>query len=208
MARPRNQADPRVRRTRQLLLDAFMALLDEKKSPRAISVQEIARRATLNPATFYDHFADKDAFLDCWMREKFRQALARRLPPPSTLSQDTLRLLILTDLEFLAEVYRHVKPPQARADPLFETAVQEELYAVLATWLHQATAETPPQPELLESAAQVSSWAIFGAAVQWSRGARTCTADEMSRRILTVVTTGLSSIIDPASHDAPLRRDP
>jgi len=117
-------------------------------------------------------------------------------------------LLILTNLEFLAEVYRHVKPPQARADPLFETAVQEELYAVLATWLHQATAAAPPQPELLESAAQVSSWAIFGAAVQWSREARTCTADEMSRRILTVVTMGLSSIIDPASPNAPLRRDP
>jgi len=201
MARPLNQADPRVQRTRQLLLDAFMALLDEKKNPRAISVQEIARRATLNPATFYDHFADKNAFIDCWIRGKFQRAVARQLPASSTLSQDSLRLLILTLLEFLAEVYSHVKRMHAQVDPLFETAVQEELYAVLVTWLHQVPAAAPSQPEMLDITAQTISWAIFGAAVHWSRGAKACAADEMSRRILLVVTAGLSGVIGPIPSD-------
>jgi len=142
------------------------------------------------------------------MRGKFQRAVARQLPAPSTLSQDTLRLLILTLLEFLAEVYSHVKPPHARADPLFEAAVQEELYAVLVMWLRQAPAETPLQPEMLDTTAQVISWAIFGAAVHWSRGARTCTAGEMSRRILMVVSAGLFSVIGPTPHDALPRRDP
>jgi AcrR family transcriptional regulator len=50
--------DPRVRRTRQLLQDALLALLAEKRF-EAITVQDITERATLNHATFYAHFADK-----------------------------------------------------------------------------------------------------------------------------------------------------
>lgn len=60
---PVNPNDPRVKRTRQLLMQAFMELLKEKKDISSISVQDIAERATLNRATFYAHFEDKYAFL-------------------------------------------------------------------------------------------------------------------------------------------------
>ncbi len=59
MATPVNANDPRVKRTRQLLLQAFMALLEEKQHIYSISVQDIAERATVNRATFYAHFEDK-----------------------------------------------------------------------------------------------------------------------------------------------------
>ncbi|KKX53667.1 TetR family transcriptional regulator [Brevibacillus borstelensis cifa_chp40] len=50
--------DPRVRRTRQLLQDAFTSLIQEK-GYEAITVQDITERATLNRATFYLHYRDK-----------------------------------------------------------------------------------------------------------------------------------------------------
>ena len=53
-----NLDDPRVKRTRQLLQQAFMSLMMEGRF-RDITVQEIADRATVNRATFYAHFEDK-----------------------------------------------------------------------------------------------------------------------------------------------------
>lgn len=50
--------DPRVRRTRQLLRDALVALIDEQGYEK-ITVQDITQRATLNRATFYLHYRDK-----------------------------------------------------------------------------------------------------------------------------------------------------
>ncbi len=52
------EADLRVRRTRQLLQDAFMALVVEVGFD-AITIQLLAERAMVNRATFYRHYQDK-----------------------------------------------------------------------------------------------------------------------------------------------------
>jgi hypothetical protein len=43
----------------------------------------------------------------------------------------------------------------------------------------------------LETVASVISWAIFGTVVQWSRGDRALSAEEMTNQVLLVVTEGL-----------------
>jgi AcrR family transcriptional regulator len=57
-AAPPAKIDPRVRRTRQMLRDALLALIDAK-GYEAITVQDIAEQAGLNRATFYLHYRDK-----------------------------------------------------------------------------------------------------------------------------------------------------
>ena len=52
------QEDIRVRRTKQNIVNAFVALTKEK-SIDAITVQEIADKAMVNRATFYAHYRDK-----------------------------------------------------------------------------------------------------------------------------------------------------
>jgi AcrR family transcriptional regulator len=54
--------DPRILRSRRMLMDALAKLL-MKKEFEDISVQEIADDATLNRATFYLHYPDKNALL-------------------------------------------------------------------------------------------------------------------------------------------------
>src|SRR5450631_2711875 len=78
-----NPRDPRVKRTRQLLLQAFIALLEERHNLHSISVQEVAERATVNRATFYAHFEDKYALLQCWMHQKYHQRLTSQFPASS-----------------------------------------------------------------------------------------------------------------------------
>ena len=50
--------DPRVIRTKQLLVEAFLNVSQEKEMTQ-ITVKNITDRATVNRATFYAHFNDK-----------------------------------------------------------------------------------------------------------------------------------------------------
>src|SRR5207245_11137108 len=52
--------DPRVKRTRKLLQQAFIELFQEKGFA-AISIQDITEPTTVTPATSYHHFPDNYA---------------------------------------------------------------------------------------------------------------------------------------------------
>lgn len=54
--------DRRVQRTRRLLQDAIVALIQEK-GYEAVTVQDIIDRANLGRSTFYSHFRDKQELL-------------------------------------------------------------------------------------------------------------------------------------------------
>ncbi len=190
-----NASDPRVKRTRQLLVQAFIALVEERHNLHSISVQEIAEHATVNRATFYAHFEDKYALLQYWMREKFHRALLSQLPASSTLQMSTLRQLILAVFDFLAVFRSYIKPADQQYEPLFEIVLQQELYELLLRWLKEISSEVPLQEQVVETTAQVISWAIFGPAAQWSRGSQTVSAEEMAHRILRVVVAGLSLVV-------------
>ncbi|WP_165423597.1 TetR/AcrR family transcriptional regulator [Ktedonosporobacter rubrisoli] len=189
-----NSRDPRVKRTRQLLLQAFITLVEERHNLHSISVQEVAKLATVNRATFYDHFEDKYALLQCWMHQKFHQKLTSQFPASSTLQLSTLHQLIRSVFDVLALFRSYVKPADRQYEPLFESVLQQELYALLLRWLKQVPTEAPLQEEAGETTAQVISWAILGPATQWSRGDQTVAAEEMTRRVLRVVIAGMSPL--------------
>lgn len=193
---PVNQNDPRVKRTRQLLIQSFMELVEQKKNIYSISVQDITDRATVNRATFYAHFEDKYAFLECWMREKFQRKLAETLPNSSISNMGSLRTLILTVFEFLALTRQYMTrtPENTQFEPLFEIAMQKELYQLLIAWLSEESNASVSQ-EVVETTALVISWGILGTAVQWSRGPRDRTAEAMVREVLVVVAAGLAPVM-------------
>jgi AcrR family transcriptional regulator len=191
---PVNANDPRVKRTRQLLMQSFMELLEQKKNIYSISVQDIAERATVNRATFYAHFEDKFAFLECWMREKFQRKLKEALPDSSISDMSSLRTLILTVFDFLARTRQYMTPADSQFEPLFEIAMQKELYQLLFKWLSEES-NTPVSQEIVEATALVISWGIFGSAVQWSRSPQNRTAEAMVREVLVVVAAGLAPVM-------------
>ena len=67
-----NCRDLRVQRTYKLLKDAFLRLLSEKPFEQ-ITVQEICETAMVRRTTFYQHFEDKQDFLQWFVREKQRE---------------------------------------------------------------------------------------------------------------------------------------
>ncbi|MCE7921274.1 MAG: TetR/AcrR family transcriptional regulator [Chloroflexi bacterium CFX1] len=101
-APPEEKLDPRVKRTRRLLEEAFSELIREKDF-QSVSIQDIAVRAGINRATFYAHFPDKYALLEHQIRQEFRAEIEKRTLNACHFSEDNLRALILTVCEFIGE---------------------------------------------------------------------------------------------------------
>ena len=166
-----NEADPRVRRTRKLLLEAFGTLLTEK-SFHAVSVQDIAERATVNRATFYAHFEDKYAILDSLVGDASREALERGLPANAGFSMRNLHALIVTVLEYIAQFNGRCASQRATdrdLEPLMQSKLQAVLpHAFLLDWLRDVPAAAGAEHSP-ETTATVLSWAMFGAGLDWAR---------------------------------------
>jgi AcrR family transcriptional regulator len=69
--------DPRILRSRRVLMDSLAKLLIQKAFDD-ISIQEITDEATLNRATFYLHYPDKNALLQAMTESRFRDLIERR----------------------------------------------------------------------------------------------------------------------------------
>src|ERR1700729_1708585 len=96
-----DSTDPRILRSRRMLMDALVKLLIRKEFDD-ISVQEIADGATLNRATFYLHYPDKNALLKAMSAERFRELIARRGLVFSNCD-GALRAIALGVCDYLAE---------------------------------------------------------------------------------------------------------
>ncbi len=64
----RRKPDLRIRRTRSLLSNALVALMQEKSIDK-ITVQEVLDRATVGRSTFYLHYRDKDDLFLCVLED-------------------------------------------------------------------------------------------------------------------------------------------
>jgi AcrR family transcriptional regulator len=177
--------DPRIRRTRQMLFQAFQDLLAEKAFD-LISVQDISERSTLNRATFYDHFTDKFALLEAMIGERFSTLIAARMAGSEGTCEASLRQLILAACDFLAEVSSGCQKHQRQFEPIVESRVKAILCEFLLEGLRSHQAKNP------ELKATMVSWAIAGAALQWSREKKT-SADQLADAVLPTVHTALEA---------------
>lgn len=180
--------DPRVKRTRQLLEQAFMDVLREKGF-QTITVQDITERAGVNRATFYAHFDDKYALLDHSIRQGFLQEIQKRMLHSCRFSTDNLRNLIVAVCEFTSNVNSHCKPPQPQFESLVETQVKDVMYELLLKWLKQLDVEVAP-----ETAATAASWAIYGLAAQWGHSKQPKPVDVFAAEVLPLVATNLKLV--------------
>lgn len=192
-----HRLDPRVKRTRQLLEQAFLELL-EKKGFQSITVQDITDRATVNRATFYAHFDDKFALLDHVVRESYQKILQRKLSPDSSFSLDNLQVLILTVCEYLKQFNSlQCDASTKQVEPLIEKEVQSQVYDIVLRWVTKMQADKLNSLTAPEVMASAISWAIFGAGLHWSRDSKKYSAEEISNQVLSLITEGLNGSFSP-----------
>ena len=178
--------DPRVKRTRTLLEQAFMELIEEEGF-QAVTVQDITERAGVNRATFYAHFPDKYALLDHRIRQGFIEEIDKRMLNACHLTKDNLRNLIIAVCEFTRTINAHCKPAQAQFESLVETQVKGVLHELILKWLEQVDLTVSP-----ETAATAASWAIYGLALQWSHARQPGQADAFADEVMPLVAANLN----------------
>jgi AcrR family transcriptional regulator len=171
--------DPRVLRSRQMLMESLLRLLTRKEFDD-ISIQEIADEATLNRATFYLHYPDKNALLQAMTATRFRDLIARR-GLSFTDCDGALRAIALGVCDYLAETTGC--PSQLTRMPLEGSIIPVVEGVFLEGAAHH---ETVPgvDPALL---ATTAAWAIFGAASRWYQTPDRIPAEEMAARIEAMV---------------------
>jgi AcrR family transcriptional regulator len=171
--------DPRVLRSRQMLMESLLRLLTRKEFDD-ISIQEIADEATLNRATFYLHYPDKNALLQAMTAARFRDLVARR-GLSFTNCDGALRAIALGVCDYLAETTGC--PSQLAKMPL-----EGSIIPVVEGMFQAGAAHHPAQPGvdpvLLGTTA---AWAIFGAARRWYQTPDRIPAEEMAAKIEAMV---------------------
>lgn len=193
--------DPRIRRTRHLLQQGLSKLLEEKDFDR-ISVHEIADAATINRATFYDHYEDKYALLECMVAGRFHKLLVERQLHFDGSCPSALRSLILTLCIYLIQMQEiDTRRP---FQPHMESAVIAVIRRILLEGIrhHYSLRQTSHvgeeraiAPEML---AATASWAIYGAAKEWVQMPQRAPSDTAAEVILGLV----SPILDAAQESA------
>src|ERR1700744_2533409 len=151
--------DPRILRTRRMLMESLARLLNYKEFD-TISVQEIADEATVNRATFYLHYPDKNALLQAMTATRFRDLIARRGLSFSDCD-GALRAIALGVCDYLADSTGC--PSQLQKMPLESSIIPvvEDMFLEGAA-KHEVAPGTDPK-----LVATTAAWAIFGAARRW-----------------------------------------
>src|SRR6266566_1535604 len=115
--------DPRMKRTRQLLQAALQRLLQEKTFDE-ILVQDIAEAATVNRATFYDHYTDKFALFDAMIASDFHRFLEERNIRFVGPCSSALAAIILAVCDYLKQSHANRNcAGQGSFTPLMDAAI-------------------------------------------------------------------------------------
>jgi AcrR family transcriptional regulator len=171
--------DPRILRSRRMLMDSLVRLL-KKKEFEDISVQEIADEATLNRATFYLHYPDKNALLQAMTDVRFRDLIERRAIT-FTNCGGALRAIALGVCDYLVE-------STGCPTRLSRMALEGSIIPIVENMFKEGLALHGTAPGADAALlATTAAWAVFGAARRWFQTPNRIPAEEMAARIETMV---------------------
>ena len=177
----KQRLDPRVVRTRKLLYQALMTLLEEKHFNH-ITVGDIAACAGVNRTTFYDHFEDKNALVNYTIEQLFHSKIAAFVDTESGLSADNLQSLLLATCQFVNEFVSHCSPAELEGLPPIDKQIPKQLREVLTEWLGDPVV------------ADVMSWTIHGAALHYSSKDNQLDLEQLADQVMPFLLLGLEGI--------------
>ena len=195
--------DPRIRRTRQLLQGALRTLMQEKSFDE-ISVQDITDTATVNRATFYDHYTDKFALLDAMVAGGFHELLQERNVRYDGTCPSAASAIILAACDYLTQTHTGGIEcnRQSAFEPLMEAAIVAAIRRVIMGGMPKADVAPPVPPEMI---ATTASWAIYGAVKEWFKTPGHPPAEEIVPYILQLVLPILESAgVPEAQNQTPI----
>ena len=170
MSKKLEKLDPRVIRTRQLLRDALVSLIAEKGFD-ATTVQDIADRATLNRATFYLHYKDKQDLLTQSLRDAIDELLVDiglAEGESGQMSFEGVQRPVVAVFQHVAEhaeFYRVMTG--AEGVPSFTASVRDYVSSITLQWLTALQPDVQKSAVPLEIMASLLSGSMMGIILWW-----------------------------------------
>lgn len=167
------RTDPRILRTRRLLRDAFVELLEEMDVEK-ISVNRLAERATINRVTFYLHYRDIPDMMEK-MADDMIEDLTSILQAPNelrSLDPEVEWPIMVNLLEHIAQHARFYKVILATKRT---TVFTERLLGLLTTLITDRFERSGGDSKLAELGIKrdIAIWygasALIGTIVSWLR---------------------------------------
>ncbi|NMI05479.1 TetR/AcrR family transcriptional regulator [Paenibacillus sp. SZ31] len=182
-----NSNDPRVIRTRQLILDAFLYHLSLKNF-NSITIQNITEQATINRATFYAHFQDKYALLEALLSDAFMEYVTKRVDPGARLSAETIQQLIFSLCDYHVSSNGCIKKYETVA-PIIEENIKTQLEQFLLELMSKVAGHV--DPKTLKITATMLSWSIYGITYRWNIEGGQESPAELAQRVVPYMIGGL-----------------
>ncbi|WP_315792602.1 TetR/AcrR family transcriptional regulator [Paenibacillus sp. BIC5C1] len=190
----KNDADPRVIRTRRLLQDAFASLIQEKDF-ESITVKDIAERATVNRATFYAHFVDKFEILEAKLMESFMRIINNRINGHEVLNEQTIQSIFLGVCDFHEGLSTMCKRRYTALGAVFELQIKEKIQSILLSFIDKDKMPSSPNANLLINTASIMlSWGMYGAAYVWNNEGRPSSAESFVKQTMPLIMNGAKEI--------------
>jgi AcrR family transcriptional regulator len=206
MTKNTDKLDPRVVRTQQMLRDALVSLIAEKGFD-ALTVQDIADRATLNRATFYLHYKDKQDLLT----QSLHGAIDELLTDIGLAKDDSGQLSFEVAERPIVAVFQHVAQHAsfyrimmgAEGVPSFIASVRDYMSDITLQWLTALQPNAQESTVPLEIVASSLSWSMLGVILWWLEHGMPHPPEYMATQFRLLSVFGLRQVLglEPASAE-------
>jgi len=158
-----SKTDPRVLRTRKLIMDSFIEL-SSKKEFKDITIKDITAEAMMNRATFYYHFEDIYDLLEKVLSEVLLVNLNGDLYKNDNLNEDVFVTLFIAVTNFQKSLSNRC---HRGYEDTIGRIIREQLEIIFYKMLLKKNKKE--EDEALKMTAVILSWGIYGASVEWKR---------------------------------------
>ncbi|EMR06190.1 DNA-binding transcriptional repressor FabR [Bhargavaea cecembensis DSE10] len=157
------KTDPRVIRTRSLIMDSFIQL-SGKKDFKDITVKDLTAEAMINRATFYYHFEDIYDLLEKALSEVLLVNLDYEHFRDSRLDEEALVRIFTAVTNFQLSLSNRC---HSGYEDTIARIIRNQLEVIFSKMLSGQDPEADDQS--LQITAAMLSWEIYGASVEWRR---------------------------------------
>ncbi|WP_156291901.1 TetR family transcriptional regulator [Oceanobacillus salinisoli] len=179
------KTDPRILRTRKLIMNSFIKL-SEKQEFKDITVKDITEEAMINRATFYYHFKDIYDLLEKALSEVLSINLNSDVFERSELNEESIIHIFkaITDfqLSLSNRCHRGYEDTIARI-------IREQLEITFYKMLKSQS--SMDEDKSLKTIAVFLSWGIYGASVEWKRCEERTSPEEFIQSSIPYIMSGI-----------------
>ncbi|WP_428909950.1 TetR/AcrR family transcriptional regulator [Niallia sp. Krafla_26] len=178
------KTDPRIQRTRKLIMDSFIEL-SSKKEFKDITVKDITTEAMINRATFYYHFEDIYDLLEKVLSEVLLVNLNGDFYQNRHLDEEAFIHIFTAITDFQQSLSNRC---HRGYEDTIGRIIREQLEVIYYKMLLKQNGSE--KDEALKTLAVILSWGIYGASVEWRRQGMEVPQEEFIKSAIPYIMSG------------------